>query len=79
MFVELMPLLADRTVMITVARVDNQTLRVHVIATESESDNPALSAPLSYTGAPAELDAELGSSWRTTSSATNNWVTPWHS
>ncbi len=60
MFVELMPLLADRTVMITVARVDDQTLRVNVMATKSESENPALSAPLSCTGAPAELDAELG-------------------
>ena len=53
MFVELMPLLADRTVMITVARVDDQTLRVNVMATKSESDNPALSTPLSCTGAPA--------------------------
>ena len=60
MFVELMPLLADRTVMITVARVDDQTLRVNVMATKSESENPALSTPLSCTGAPAELDAELG-------------------
>ncbi len=60
MFVELMPLLADRTVMITVARVDDQVLRVNVMATKSESENPALSTPLSCTGAPAELDAELG-------------------
>ena len=30
-FVELMPLLAGRTVMITVARVDDRTLRVNVI------------------------------------------------
>ena len=33
MFVELMPLLAGRTVMITVAREDNKTLRVNVIPT----------------------------------------------
>ena len=31
MFVELMPLLADRTVPITVAKVDDKTLRVSVI------------------------------------------------
>jgi len=62
-FVELMPLLAGRTVMITVAREDENTLRVNVIpATRKlkEDENPALSTPLSYTGTPEELDAELG-------------------
>ena len=37
MFVELMPLLAGRTVMITVAREDEKTLRVNVIQ-ESEGE-----------------------------------------
>ena len=63
MFVELMPVLAGRTVMITVAREDERTLRVNVIpATRKlkEDENPALSTPLSYTGTPEELDAELG-------------------
>ena len=61
MFVELMPLLAGRTVMITVARVDDRTLRVNVIPTKtSESENAALTTPLSYTGTPDELDRELG-------------------
>ena len=61
MFVELMPLLAGRTVMITVARVDDRTLRVNVIPTKtSESENAALTTPLSYTGTPEELDRELG-------------------
>jgi PRTRC genetic system protein E len=61
-FVELMPLLAGRTVMITVAREDNQTLRVNVIPTTKSgaTENPALTTPLSYTGTPEELDAELG-------------------
>ena len=61
MFVELMPLLAGRTVMITVARVDDKTLRVNVIPTTKpgENENPALTTPLSYTGTPEELDAEL--------------------
>jgi len=60
-FVELMPLLAGRTVMITVARVDDRTLRVNVIPTKtSESENAALTTPLSYTGTPEELDRELG-------------------
>lgn len=62
MFVELMPLLAGRTVMITVAREDERTLRVNIIPTAkpASTDNPALTTPLSYTGTPEELDAELG-------------------
>jgi len=60
MFVGLMPLLASRTVLITVAKVDDKTLRVNVIPPGKADDNPALSTPLSYTGPPEELDAELG-------------------
>jgi len=60
-FVELMPLLAGRTVMITVARVDDRTLRVNVIPTKTvENENAALTTPLSYIGTPEELDGELG-------------------
>lgn len=61
MFVELMPLLAGRTVMITVARENEETLRLHIIPKKvKEDENPALSTPLSYTGTPEELDRELG-------------------
>jgi PRTRC genetic system protein E len=60
MFVELMPLLAGRTVLITVAKVDDETLRVNVIPHGKADDNPALSTPLTCTGPPEELDAELG-------------------
>ena len=61
MFVELMPLLAGRTVLITVAKVDDKTLRVNVIPTQAKPDeNPALTTPLTFTGSPEELDAELG-------------------
>ena len=61
MFVELMPLLAGRTVLITVAKVDDKTLRVNVIPAQAKADeNPALTTPLTYTGPPEELDAELG-------------------
>jgi PRTRC genetic system protein E len=60
MFVELMPLLAGRTVLITVARADDKTLRVNVIPHAKADENPALSTPLTYTGSPEELDAELG-------------------
>jgi len=60
-FIELMPLLAGRTVLITVAKVDDKTLRVNVIPTQAKADeNPALSTPLTYTGTPEELDAQLG-------------------
>jgi PRTRC genetic system protein E len=60
MFVELMPLLAGRTVLITVAKVDDKTLRVNVIPHAKADENPALSTPLTFTGPPEELDAELG-------------------
>ena len=61
MFVELMPLLAGRTVLITVAREDEKTIRVCVIPKKvKEDDHPALTTPLSYTGTPEELDAQLG-------------------
>ena len=61
MFVELMPLLAGRTVLITVAREDEKALRVNVIPKKvNDDENPALTTPLSYTGTPEELDAELG-------------------
>ena len=60
MFVELMPLLAGRTVLITVAKVDDKTLRVNVIPHAKADENPALTTPLTFTGSPEELDAELG-------------------
>ena len=61
MFVELMPLLAGRTVLTTVAKLDDKTLRVNVIPIQAKADeNPALTTPLTYTGPPEELDAELG-------------------
>ena len=56
-----MPLLAGRTVLITVARLDEKTVRVNVIPVQVKADeNPALTTPLTYTGPPKELDAELG-------------------
>ena len=61
MFVELMPLLVGRTVLITVAKVDDKTIRVNVIPALAKADeNPALTTPLTYTGPPEELDADLG-------------------
>jgi PRTRC genetic system protein E len=61
MFVELMPVLAGRTVMITATLENERTVRVCVIPKKvKEDDHPALTTPLSYTGTPEELDAELG-------------------
>ena len=60
MFVELMPLLKDRTLLITIARVDEK-LKVNVIpAKVTEGEDHALTTPLSFTGSADELDSELG-------------------
>lgn len=60
MFVELMPLLKDRTLLITVARV-GEKLKVNVIpAKVKEGEDHALTTPLSFTGSAEELDTELG-------------------
>ena len=60
MFVELMPLLKDRTLLITVARVEEK-LKVNVIpAKVKEGEDHALTTPLSFTGSAEELDSELG-------------------
>ena len=60
MFTELMLLLAGRTVLITVAKVDDNALRVNVVPHAKADENPALTTPLTYAGSPEELDAELG-------------------
>ena len=60
MFVELVPLLKLRTLLITVAIVD-ENLKVNVIpAKAKEGEDPALTSPLCFTGSAEELDAELG-------------------
>jgi PRTRC genetic system protein E len=59
-FIELMPMLKERTVLITVALIEGK-LKVNVIPTKAkDSEDQALTTPLSYTGSPEELDAELG-------------------
>jgi PRTRC genetic system protein E len=59
-FVELMPLLKERTLLITVARIE-QKLKVNVIPTKArDGEDQALTTPLSYTASPEELDAEFG-------------------
>jgi len=59
-FTELMPLLADRTVLITVARESDTTIRLNVCPKRTtESENAALSTPLSFVGTPEELDRDF--------------------
>jgi PRTRC genetic system protein E len=59
-FVELMPLLKDRTLLLTIARV-GERVKVNVIpAKAKEGEEQALTTPLTYTASPQELDAELG-------------------
>jgi PRTRC genetic system protein E len=59
-FVELMPLLKERTLLITVARLDEK-LKVNVIPTKTkDGEDQALTTPLSFTASAEELDAELG-------------------
>ena len=61
MFTELMPLLAERTVLITVARESDTALRATVIPKRArEGENAALSTPLSFVGTPEELDRDFG-------------------
>lgn len=61
MFTELMPILAQRTVLITVARENDTTIRVNVMPKRTnESENPALTTPLSFAGTPEELDRDFG-------------------
>ena len=55
-----MPLLKQRTLLITVARIEEK-LKLNVIpAKAKEGEDEALTTPLSYTGSPEELDKELG-------------------
>jgi PRTRC genetic system protein E len=63
-FTELMPLLKQRVVMITISDVGEGLLRVNVIPRKLEGnadENGALTAPLSITGKADELDRELAS------------------
>jgi PRTRC genetic system protein E len=63
MFTELLPVLQDTIVTLTISRIDDQLLRVNVIPTrktgkESSAEN-GLSTPLTVTATPSELDREF--------------------
>ena len=62
MFVELLPILRNRSVMLTLALVGDQAIRVNVIPKrlkDSDSGDDALTTPLTVTGTPDELDREF--------------------
>src|SRR5712692_1029544 len=60
LFAQLMPMLADRTLMMIVSKADEQHLTVSVIPKRmKDSENAALATPLCCTGTPEELDREL--------------------
>ena len=62
MFKELGPLLRQRTVVLIVTRLEDETIRVNVIPRKlNESENDALTTPLSVSGTAEELDGELPS------------------
>ena len=62
MFIELLPILRNRTVMLTIALVNDQAIRVNVIPKrlkDGDSGDCALTTPLTVTGTPEELDREF--------------------
>ena len=62
MFKELGPLLRQRTVVMILTRLEDDTIRVNVVPRKlNESENDALTTPLSVTDRAEDLDAELPS------------------
>lgn len=60
MFKELAPLLQQRSVVIMVNPLEGETLRVIVMPKRlNDSENAALSTPVSVSGTPAEIDEQL--------------------
>ena len=63
MFQDLMPLLAQRILLLTLSRVNDEQICVNVIPkplkSDQQNDDAALTTPLSVTGTPQELDEQL--------------------
>lgn len=62
MFIELAPLLADRTLLLTLSAAPGGIIRVNVIPkcrNDNDAAEKALAAPLSVTGTAADLDRDL--------------------
>jgi PRTRC genetic system protein E len=64
-FVQLMPLLADRTLMVIVSKTGDHHLTLSVVPKRmKDGESPALTTPLCCTGTPEELDRDLPSHLR---------------
>jgi len=60
MFQQLVPLLRQRSVLLTVTSLEDDQIRVNVIPKKlKEGENSALTTPMSFTGTAAELDEQL--------------------
>jgi PRTRC genetic system protein E len=62
MFTELMPLLKQRVLVVTISHVENETICVSVIPKKRENapeEDSALTIPLAFTGRADELDREF--------------------
>jgi PRTRC genetic system protein E len=60
MFRQLVPLLRQRSVLLTVTSLEDDQIRVNVIPKKlKEGENSALTTPMSFTGTAAELDEQL--------------------
>ena len=63
MFQELMPLLSQRVLIITLCRANEEEVRVNIIPkplkSDQQDDDAALTTPLGITGTPKELDEQL--------------------
>jgi PRTRC genetic system protein E len=63
MFQQLVPLLRQRSVLLTVTSLEDDQIRVNVIPKKlKEGENSALTTPMSFTGTAAELDEQLPNS-----------------
>jgi len=61
MFKELVPLLRNRVVLMTLTLVEDDKIRVSVVPKKiKEDESDALTTPVSFTGTAEELEAELG-------------------
>jgi PRTRC genetic system protein E len=62
-FEELMPILTERVLVVTLSRVSEDEICINVIPkplkSEQQDNNAALTTPLSVTGTPKELDEQL--------------------
>jgi PRTRC genetic system protein E len=60
MFQQLIPLLRQRSVLLTVTSLEEDQIRVNVVPKRlADGENAALTTPMSFTGTAAELDAQL--------------------